>query len=341
MFDIRLLTFDCHNDIRLSTVIVAKTNGGLFMSCGIKAPVLKKGDSIGVVAPGSPARSMEILAETEKELRYQGYKVVWGETARVGDGYLAGSDLERRADLERLWLDDSIAAIWCLRGGYGSIRLLRRLCFRLLSLRPKIFIGFSDVTALEWGLWSQIKLMTFHGPVLTTLPESEFSKSMVFRMINGEWAGGVLEWPETEDHRYHPIKPGEARGRILGGNLATITSLIGTRFFPPLDGMILFLEETGEAAYRIDRMLTQLILSGVLEGVAAVLVGRCIPAVGEDEAEIISVFRERLGELACPSGYGFPIGHGKEQWTLPQGVTAEADLEAGSLRLLEAGVVGR
>jgi muramoyltetrapeptide carboxypeptidase len=308
------------------------------MAGGIKGAALQAGNKIGVVAPGSPVGSGEVLAGIGTALTDRGYGVVWGETARETEGYLAGSDLERRADLERMWLDESIAAIWCLRGGYGSIRLLRRLYFRLFVARPKILIGFSDITALELGLWSQIRLVTFHGPVLTTLNESEFSKNQAFRMLSGKLTGD-LDWPETEEPRCLSIRPGKARGRILGGNLATVCSLIGTCFFPDLDGAIFFLEETGEAAYRIDRMLTQLILTGVLDSVAAVMVGRCIPVAGENEADLIKVFQERLGQLNCPSGYGFPIGHKKEQWTLPQGVMAEVDMEAGEFELMEEGVL--
>lgn len=306
---------------------------------GIKGAALQAGDKIGVVAPGSPVGSGEVLTEVGTVLIAQGYEVVRGETAQVMEGYLAGSDLARRSDLERMWLDDSIAVIWCLRGGYGCIRLLRRLYFRLFVARPKILIGFSDITALELGLWSQIRLVTFHGPVLTTLNESEFSKNQAFRMLTSGFTG-VLDWPETGKRRYLPIKPGKVGGRILGGNLATVCSLIGTRFFPDLDGVILFLEETGEAAYRIDRMLTQLILTGLLDSVAAVMVGRCIPVAGEEEDDIIRVFQERLGELSCPSGYGFPIGHRKEQWTLPQGVMGEVDVGAGRVELMERAVTG-
>lgn len=300
----------------------------------IKGAALRAGDKIGVVAPGSPVGAGEGLAEIETALIDGGYEVVWGETARVMEGYLAGSDLTRWEDLERTWLDDSIAAIWCLRGGYGSLRLLPKLCFRLFAARPKIVMGFSDITALELGLWSQIKMVTFHGPVLTTLNKSEFSKNQAFLMLTGGFTG-ILDWPETDERHYLPIKPGKARGRILGGNLATIGSLIGTRFFPDLDGIILFLEDTGEAAYRMDRMLTQLILAGVLDSVAAVMVGRCIPVAGEREADLIKVFQERLGEVGCPSGYGFPIGHGREQWTVPQGVMAEVDMVEGRLELVE------
>lgn len=308
------------------------------MSSIIKAAALPMGGKIGIVAPGSPVESGEVLQRIQIGLRERGYEMEWGETARAMVGCLAGNDLARRADLERMWLDDSVAAIWCLRGGYGSIRLLPRLYFRLCAARPKILMGFSDITALELGLWSQVKLITFHGPVLATLNESEFNINQAFLMLAGGLTG-VLDWPETDERLYRPVMPGKARGRILGGNLATICSLVGTRFFPGLDGVILFLEETGEAAYRIDRMLTQLILAGVLDNVAAVMVGRCIPVAGEGEPDLIKVFQERLGELGCPLGYGFPIGHGKEQWTLPQGVMAEVDTEGGRLELLEGAVV--
>jgi muramoyltetrapeptide carboxypeptidase len=331
-FDL-LLTFI----FRFRLLLLPK-QGGLFMPGGIKAAVLKVGDTIGVVAPGSPVRSGEMLTGIEAELVGRGYKVCFGENLRAASGYLAGSDLVRRADLERMWLDESVAAIWCLRGGYGSVRLLPRLCFRLLSARPKILVGFSDITALELGLWSQIKMVTFHGPVLNTLQDSEFTKHHAFKMLSGK-STGIFDPPEMTGSHYWTIKPGKARGRLLGGNLATICSLIGTRFLPDFEGTILFLEDTGEAAYRIDRMLTQLTLSCVFENVAGVMVGRCIPVEGESEADLIRVFQERLGELGCPTGYGFPIGHGKEQWTIPQGVMAEVDMEAGRLELLERALI--
>lgn len=308
------------------------------MSAIIKAPALKPGAEIGIVAPGSPVDSREILAVVEATLRYRGYETGWGETTRPMAGYLAGNDLTRRTDLERMWLDDSIGAIWCLRGGYGSIRLLARLQFKLLADRPKLLIGFSDITALEFGLWARLNLVTFHGPVLTALPESEFTANQAFGILSGRLSG-ILDWPETVERLYVPIQPGKVRGRILGGNLATICSLIGTGFCPVLDGVILFLEETGEAAYRIDRMLTQLILTGIADGVAAVMVGRCIPIPGQCEQDLIRVFVERLAELSCPAGYGFPIGHGKEQWTIPQGVMAEVDTRLGVLVLVEGAVV--
>lgn len=300
----------------------------------LKSRPLLSGGKIGIVAPASPVKDQaEIEAVTELLLNL-GYQTVLGETARPQEGYLAGSDWERRAELERFWGDDSIDAIWCLRGGYGSARLLPDLYFGLIERNPKILIGFSDITGIELGLWERTKLVTFHGPVLTTLKE-EFSINFAIRTLSGEMQAEPLPWPET-NHNYLVFNKGNARGPLLGGNLAVVCSLLGTGYFPHLEEAILFLEETEEPAYRIDRMLTQLLLAGALDSVAGIIIGRCIPVEGEPEADIIKVFAERLGKLSCPVAYGFPIGHIPEQWTLPQGITAEVDFSAGEIILVES-----
>lgn len=263
-----------------------------------------------------------------------GYHTVLGESVRPGDSYLAGSDRERRVDLERFWWDDSIEAIWCLRGGYGSVRLLPDLYLGLIARNPKILVGFSDITGIELGLWKQTGLVTFHGPVLTAY-RSEFSIKQAIRMLTGETKQEPLEWPDVNKPNYLVLKNGIARGPLLGGNLTLISSLLGTTYFPDLEGAILFLEETEEPPYRIDRMLTQLLLNGVLDSVAGIIIGRCNPVEGKAEDDLIRVFYERLSKLKCPVAYGFPIGHIPEQWTLPQGVLAEVNFNKGELALEE------
>jgi muramoyltetrapeptide carboxypeptidase len=304
----------------------------------IKAQTLQPGAKIGVVAPASPVNSQAVIDQAVSGLTDRGYSVILGATAAPIIGDLAGSDLFRQADLEKLWQDDSVQAIWCLRGGYGSLRLLPHLRFELIAETPKILIGFSDITALELGIWSQVDLVTFHGPVLTSMG-SEFTGNQAFKILSGVWETQKLDWPNDSLDKFIPIHRGKARGIILGGNLTTLSSLVGTRFLPNLDGVILFLEEVGEQGYRIDRMLSQLIISGLLNTVAAVLVGQCIPSVNQTETDLITIFIERLGELPCPSAYGFPIGHIKEQWTIPQGVVAEVDTTNGNVVLLESTVV--
>ncbi|MGE5605872.1 MAG: S66 peptidase family protein [Bacteroidota bacterium] len=301
----------------------------------MKSKPLNPGSKIGIIAPASPAKEMAVIEAGVAVLEDLGYQTVLGETVRPLNGYLAGSDLERRADLERFWWDDSIEAIWCLRGGYGSVRLLPDLYLGLIERNPKILIGFSDITGLELGLWKQTGLVTFHGPVLTSL-RNEFSIKQAVKILSGEMLGETLAWPENKTSNYVVIKPGKVSGPLLGGNLALVSSLLGTSYFPDLEGALLFLEETEEPPYRIDRMLTQLITSGVLDSVAGIIVGQCNPIEGKAEEDLINVFVERLSKLKCPAAYGFPIGHIPEQWTLPQGVMAEVDLEKGELTLVES-----
>lgn len=299
----------------------------------LKPGPLRAGDLIGVVAPGSPVSDGRKLETAAAILTGAGYRVKLGTTTLPREGYLAGSDLERIIDLERLWLDESVAAIWCLRGGYGTMRLLSRLAYGRLAKRPKILIGFSDITALELALWRKIKLVSFHGPVLTTL-DTDFSRDYALQMLSGQPTGAGFDWPDRS--RVMPLYPGRTQGVLLGGNLTILGSLLGTPYFPDLENGLLFIEEVHEAAYRVDRLLTQLRESGVLNGVAGILIGQSIPVSSEAETDLIAVFRERLGDLKIPAVYGFPIGHLDIQWTLPQGIRAELDAEAGTLSLLES-----
>ncbi len=299
----------------------------------IKGGALRLGNKIGVTAPASPLHSLDEITRKTSILAEWGYSIVLGKTVTPMDSDMAGADIFRRADLEGLWQNDKINAIWCLRGGYGSIRLLPQLWYDLFRKKPKIMVGFSDITALEMALWSQVGLVTFHGPVLTSL-KGEFTMNQTLKTLRGE-NSVELEWPPGSRKAYFPIRSGKVQGIVLGGNLSMIAALTGTRFLPNLDGAILFLEEVGEPPYRIDRMLTQLIISGILPSVAAVIVGRCIPLPHQDENQLIEIFTERLRTLECPAAYGFPIGHIEDQWIIPQGVMAEVDIDRGSLVLLE------
>lgn len=301
----------------------------------LKSRPLSSGGKIGIVAPASPVKDKAEIETGIGILQDLGYQTVLGETARPWDGYLAGSDWERRADLERFWWDDSVEAIWCLRGGYGSARLLPDLYFGLIERNPKLLIGFSDITGIELGLWKRTRLVTFHGPVLTTL-KSEFSINHAVRMLSGKEVGEPLSWPEDNITSFMPLKEGKVSGLLLGGNLALISSLLGTGYFPSLEGAILFLEETEEPPYRIDRMLTQLLLTGALDSVAGIIIGRCNPIEGKPEEDLIRVFNERLCKLKCPVAYGFPIGHIPDQWTLPQGISAEVNFGTGEVILTES-----
>jgi muramoyltetrapeptide carboxypeptidase len=246
---------------------------------------------------------------------------------------LAGDDYSRARDLEKMWLDETIAAIWCLRGGYGSLRLLKRLNYDWIAENPKVLIGFSDITALELALWSRLKLVTFHGPVLTQL-QSNFSRAAAWKMISGELKPGARFEPSTKNNPL-VLRNGRAEGMLLGGNLTTINSMLGTGYLPDFRDTIIFIEEVGEAAYRIDRMLTQLTMCGIFEDVKGIMIGECIPVEGESETDIIRVFEDKCLDWKCPVGYAFPIGHLSEQWMVPQGIRVGVDFDLGETILLE------
>lgn len=299
-----------------------------------KATPLKHGAKVGVIAPASSARNPEEVEGAVQLIRTFGLEPVLGRFVKPGDAVLAGNDRERQADLEELWRDPEVGAVWALRGGYGCIRLLARLDYRMVAEQAKILMGYSDITALEMAFWTHSRLVSFHGPVLSGL-NSCFSQQLALDMLLGRVNASRLPWPVNCRESYTVIRGGRARGIILGGNLATLLSLAGTQYFPDLEGVILFIEEVGEAAYRIDRMVSQLRLMGVLEEAAAVIVGKSVPVKEEPEEALVDVFRQQLRSLPCPVAYGFPIGHVREQWTLPQGVLAEVDTELGGFTLLE------
>lgn len=302
----------------------------------LKAKPLEKGSKIGIVAPASPVSAESVLTGAVECLKQLGFRVILGNSTVPRDGYLAGNDQKRASDLEQLWEDDSLAAIWCLRGGYGSSRILSQLNYNLWSRTPKILVGFSDITALELALWSQVQLVSFHGPVLTTL-NNPFSSGQALKTLSGRPGNECLEWPgDRQPCSLVTLQPGRAEGLLLGGNLATLVSLLGTPYFPDLAHGLLFIEEVNEAAYRIDRMLTQLRHCGVLGRLRGILIGQCVPIPGETSTDLIAVFQERLADLKIPVAYGWPIGHLDQQWTLPQGVTAEFDADSGWLRLCES-----
>lgn len=301
----------------------------------LKSRPLFTGSRIGVIAPASPVRDGREFEKNVEYLISSGYQVVIGKTALSGQGFLAGSDRMRQLDLESMWQDDSISVVWCLRGGYGCLRLLPRLNYRYFEKKPKILMGFSDITALELAFWSRIKLVTFHGPVLTTLT-SEFSRRCALEMLSGVKRDQALLWPGKARDRLTVIRGGKAEGLLVGGNLTTIASMAGTGYLPDFSGCVLFIEEVKEAAYRVDRLLTQLIYSGIMDGIHGILIGQSIPVPGETEADLVAVFKERLERLNCPVAYGFPIGHLEEQWTLPQGVTVSIDMDEGFLYIKES-----
>lgn len=284
---------------------------------------LSPGDTIGIAAPGSPfdqglfEKGLAVLAE-------MGFKVSLPEGLFERRGFLAGSDAHRAALLQGLFADPAVKAIVCARGGYGALRVIDRIDWPLICRHPKLLVGFSDVTNLHSALWDQCRLVSLHGPNVTGLAEADDeSRTALVAALTGK---GPIEFFLPQGIT---LQPGRASGIMAGGNLTCLCHLIGTRFHPRFEGRLLFLEDRGEAPYRIDRMLTQMTQAGCLEGVSGVVLGDfsgCGPL-----QSVYGIFRERLGNRGIPILAGLEAGHEKRNLTLPLGLGATLDADARTL----------
>jgi len=313
----------------------------------IRPRALTMGSRVALVAPAGPLAERDDLTRGCELCDALGWTPVPGPRALGRYGYLAGGDEDRLADLNEMLRDPSVDAIWCLRGGYGVTRILDRVDFSAMAARPRPLIGFSDITALLLASLAETGVIPFHGP-MSRAPLTRFSREHLERVVASPSAAGTLGRlapPEAvlapRAHRIVSIRSGVAEGPLVGGNLSLLTCLAGTRFFPALDGAILFLEEVGEDLYRVDRMLAQLRLLGALERVAGVIVGQFTEmkrGTGDGALGFDEVLSTYFGPLGIPVAYGFPIGHVDDQWTLPLGVRARFDAGAGEVTLLEPAV---
>lgn len=242
-------------------------------------------------------------------------------------GYLAGTDDERLDDLNRAIRDPAIQGIWCVRGGYGVLRILEEVDFEALARKPKALIGFSDITGLHAAVGRRSGLVTFHGP-FPNRQLSQFSRLSLQRAVaSGDNPAGVA--PDAEE-----LVPGRARGRLVGGNLALIAALAGTSYFPELDGAILVLEDVNEPVYRIDRMLRQLQLTGALSRISGLLLGAFTELGDKGETlPLEQVLRDTAERAGVPCLSGVPVGHIADQWTLPLGAMAELDTASRCLTI--------
>lgn len=280
---------------------------------------LKQGDTIGIIAPASPVTTDE-LEPAINIIKQEGYRVIEGDHIYDTQGYLAGRDEDRLYDLHEMFLNSDVKAVICARGGYGTPRLLDKIDYNIIRDNPKLFIGYSDITALLLAIHNNTDLVVWHGPMLRTLKGREDNLRNLLRHLSSE---GIINLKLTENT---VLKKGKARGRLLGGNLSLISSILGTPFLPSLKGTILFLEDRGEPLYRIDRMLTQLKLSGALSGIRGLIAGDFEECGDTDEINrlLLEIFS---GDY--PVYTGFPSGHGRHNLALPFGVKAE--LDTGSL----------
>ena len=294
----------------------------------IKGSRLQPNHTVGVIAPSSPVSQSDI-SEGLNLLESFPLKIKLGEHLFDRSNYLAGPDHDRVSDLHQMFSDPEIKAIFCARGGYGSARLLNKIDFDIVRKNPKIIVGFSDLTALFFAIYKKTGLVTIHGPTLSDLPKNKNWPNLS-ELIT------TYHRPRVLFKQERIINNGKARGILLGGNLSTLCSLLDTTFLPSFEGVILFLEEKGESPYRLDRMLTQLLLSERLDRLSALVIGQ-IEDCGEKEI-IYNLLKERLAVLNMPVVTGLPVGHGNENISLPLGLPALLDTEKMILEIEESAV---
>ncbi len=305
----------------------------------IRPSAIAAGARVTLVAPAGPLAN-EAVDRAVERVRAWGWEPILGRHARGRYGYLSGTDEERLADLNAALHSRDNDAIWCLRGGYGTMRLLERVDWEALLARPRPLIGFSDNTALHLALHRR-GLVSFHGPHAGAADFPPFTEECFRAVLTRVAPAGPLPFPAAGPIRAETIVGGAAEGPLVGGNLSLIAATLGTPFQMRTEGVILFLEEVGEPAYRVDRLISQLHLAGIFREVAAVALGgftECRDEGMEGIPHPTQVLRERLSTLAVPVAAGFPFGHIAESWTLPLGVRARIDANAGTLALLEPAV---
>ncbi|MBF2036346.1 MAG: LD-carboxypeptidase [Leptolyngbyaceae cyanobacterium T60_A2020_046] len=314
----------------------------------MKPPRLNPGDGVGILSPAGAIFRQEEIDIVVDAVRGLGLVPYLAPNLRDRYGYLAGRDETRAADVNAFFADDRIAALLPIRGDWGSARILPYLDYDQIRANPKIITGFSDLTALLLGITAQTGLITFHGP--NGLTAWRPNQTDPFRQVLFDGQRVAFQNPiaaEDSDRlmqtrfRIQTITPGRTRGRLYGGNLSVISGIVGSPYLPDLTGAILFLEDIGESTYRIDRMLTQLKLAGLLEGLAGFIFGQCTncgPSGGYGSLTLEEILADHIRPLGIPAWSNAAIGHVEPIVTLPLGVEVEIDAIAGTITALESAV---
>jgi muramoyltetrapeptide carboxypeptidase len=298
----------------------------------IRPPRLKPGDTLGIVAPASPF-DQDIFNQGLEVLASMGFRTLVPDELFEKNRYLAGSDEHRAKLVTQVFQDPGVDAIVCARGGFGCLRILPLLDFGVMRTNPKVFIGHSDISALLVAITAKTGLVTFHGPLVTTLAEApEFTRQSLLAAISSDTHLKVTSGKGVT------IKAGRAQGPVIGGNLTTLCHLLGTPFEPRFENHILLLEDRGEAHYRIDRMLFQMKLAGCLEGIAGLILGSFEECGALDG--IFQIFEEHFRDLNVPILAGLDVGHGKQNMTIPFGIDATLDADKQILSFDQPATIG-
>lgn len=308
---------------------------------------LHPGDTVGLIAPGYKVDDNVNIQYAIERMEALGLKVKLGKHVYTRYGYLAGTDEDRADDLNQMFTDPEVKAIIALRGGWGSNRILDLIKYNTIKKNPKIIMGYSDITSLLLAINAKTGLVTFHGP-MAALPwtgfTTKYAKEVLFDANKVNFSNPVVEEDDLTHtkNRITTIRKGQATGKLLGGSLTLLTSLLGSKYLPKFNGAILFIEDVDEDIYRIDRMLTQLKTAGILDRISGLVIGKCTdcgvkkPAIGS--LTMRQVLYHHIIPLNVPAWYGSMIGHDDKIFTVPEGSMVKINAEKGTIEMLEPAV---
>ena len=309
----------------------------IFSNEMIKPQALKYGDTIGIIAPANySGDSGNIMV---KDLEARGFKVVLGDSFYAKWYNYGGTDEVRANDINKMFKDKNIKAIFCVRGGYGSIRLLDLIDFETIKKNPKIFVGYSDITTLLLAITQKTDLVTFHGPMSSNYKNfDDITSTSFFNTIMNNKTS--YELSDYSGSALRTVREGKAEGEIVGGNLSLIVASLGTKYEIDTKGKILFIEEVGEYTYRIDRMFQQLKLAGKFDDASGIILGNFNKANKEapEDMSLEDIFDDSFGKLKKPVVSGFSSGHVRPLITLPIGARAKIDTSVNKIEIINGSV---
>jgi len=314
----------------------------------IKPKKLEKGDTIGIVSPASGPWRRSDLWKSIEAIERLGYSVKVGEHAYKNNYYVSGTDVERAEDMNRFFRDETISAIFCSYGGYGSARIIKYLDFDVITTNPKILIGYSDITSLHLAIAKFSDIVTFHGPTALSFGTdymTPYRQDMLFKAIAGDEPIGEVRMADGDEYLVK-MNPGTAQGALIGGNMTLVCASLGTPYEIDTKGKIFFIEELETEPWVLDHLLTHMYNAGKFKDAAGIVVGECIDCEPfkhnpgfYSQCSLEDILFDILEPLGKPVLYGLPIGHTKNLATLPVGVMSEIDSENGKLTILERGAI--
>ncbi len=309
----------------------------------LKSKTLQPGDTVALISPSAASFIQESVDVAVEALEKCGLKVKKGKHLMANEGHLAGTDQQRAADLNAAFTDKEVSSIICLRGGSGAARILPLIDYNNIKKNPKIIVGYSDVTALLLSIYAKTGLVTFHGQN-GIASWTELSRKYYFGLL---FENKLMEFakPEAPENawvqkkgRTRTISKGTTEGTLIGGNLTVLCGILGSTYVPDFKGAILFLEDTNEELYRIDRLMSQLMLAGILSNISGFIFGHCTncrPGNGYATSTFDQIMDHYIKPLKIPAFSGAMIGHIESQFTLPVGGTVQMDAEAGTFKLTD------